>query len=419
MKKDRIDMLGRIVSTHGALVALFALPVIMAGPLAAADLGGDCCADLEERVAELEATVARKGNRKVSLSISGQVNTGVLYFDDGRESNAYITDNDNTSTRFRFLGSAKINSELKAGFLIEVEAEVASSNLVTQLSDDPNSALSIRHSAWWLESSRLGRITVGQTSPATDDIILSDAAGAGPAAFSDQLIANSIFYRRNDGVLTDLSTNVVSGGSFDTARRNLVRYDSPLFHGAKLVASWGEDDFWDVALWYSGTLSNFKIVGGIGYLQDTDGFAAGLEQSELKGSLSILHEPSGLFGSFAYVHRDFAAPALDDLDYYYVNAGYVAKKLMPFGKTVFYGEYAEGEGVSTANPTAIAGTLDVGAVTDAELTVWGFGMVQHIAAAEMEIYALYKNLDLDATTGGGAVNTQDIDIVFTGARIKF
>ena len=31
----------------------------------AADLGGDCCGDLEERIAELEATTARKGNRKV------------------------------------------------------------------------------------------------------------------------------------------------------------------------------------------------------------------------------------------------------------------------------------------------------------------------------------------------------------------
>ena len=36
----------------------------------AADLGGNCCADLEERIAELEATTARKGNRKVSLTVS-------------------------------------------------------------------------------------------------------------------------------------------------------------------------------------------------------------------------------------------------------------------------------------------------------------------------------------------------------------
>ncbi|MDX2204604.1 MAG: porin, partial [Hyphomicrobiaceae bacterium] len=37
------------------------------GTAKAADLGGDCCADLEERVADLEATTVRKGNRKVSL----------------------------------------------------------------------------------------------------------------------------------------------------------------------------------------------------------------------------------------------------------------------------------------------------------------------------------------------------------------
>lgn len=39
----------------------------------AADLGGNCCADLEERIAELEATTARKGNRKVSLTSHGWV----------------------------------------------------------------------------------------------------------------------------------------------------------------------------------------------------------------------------------------------------------------------------------------------------------------------------------------------------------
>ena len=50
-----------------------------AGPASAADLGGDCCADLEERVAELEATTARKGNRKVTLTISGWVNEAVFW----------------------------------------------------------------------------------------------------------------------------------------------------------------------------------------------------------------------------------------------------------------------------------------------------------------------------------------------------
>lgn len=53
----------------------------------AADLGGNCCADLEERIAELEATTARKGNRKVSLTVTGWVSSQLFWFDDNIESN--------------------------------------------------------------------------------------------------------------------------------------------------------------------------------------------------------------------------------------------------------------------------------------------------------------------------------------------
>ncbi len=59
-------------------------------PVKAADLGGDCCADLEERVAELEATTVRKGNKKVSIILYGDVNHQVLFWDDGIETNAYV-----------------------------------------------------------------------------------------------------------------------------------------------------------------------------------------------------------------------------------------------------------------------------------------------------------------------------------------
>ena len=68
----------------GALVAAGLLVGgLSAGSASAADLGGNCCADLEERIAELEATTARKGNRKVSLTISGWVGEQVMWWDDG------------------------------------------------------------------------------------------------------------------------------------------------------------------------------------------------------------------------------------------------------------------------------------------------------------------------------------------------
>ena len=77
-------------------------------PAKAADLGGDCCADLEERVAELEATTVRKGNKKVSVTLYGKANQAVLFWDDGQEKNTYVVDNSYESSRFGFKGSAKI-----------------------------------------------------------------------------------------------------------------------------------------------------------------------------------------------------------------------------------------------------------------------------------------------------------------------
>jgi hypothetical protein len=49
-------------------------------------------ADLEDRVAELEATTVRKGNKTVSVTLYGQVNKAVLFWDDGFEKSTYVVD---------------------------------------------------------------------------------------------------------------------------------------------------------------------------------------------------------------------------------------------------------------------------------------------------------------------------------------
>src|SRR5262245_46715452 len=131
-------------------VALFAAAGLFVGGVAmpsakAADLGGDCCADLEERVAELEATTARKGNRKMSLTITGQVHRVVLWWDDGHSSRAYYgLDNTNSSSRFVLLGSARVNPSVSMGFEIMIEIEAGgTSSKVNQLDEDGK----IAHSA--------------------------------------------------------------------------------------------------------------------------------------------------------------------------------------------------------------------------------------------------------------------------------
>ena len=104
-----------------ALSCVVGATVFVAKPAKAADLGGDCCADLEERVAELEATTARKGNKKVSVQIYGKVNYAVMFWDDGGEQNVYSVNNYNESSRTGFKGNAKISDDWSAGYRLEWE----------------------------------------------------------------------------------------------------------------------------------------------------------------------------------------------------------------------------------------------------------------------------------------------------------
>ena len=120
-----------------SLAALIAGGMMVATSSAnAADLGGDCCADLEERVAVLEATTARKGNRKVSLKIYGQVNQSLLIWDNGDDSDAYVVDNDSSASRIGFKGKAKISNDWSAGYRIEIGTYSAESDRVDENNDD-------------------------------------------------------------------------------------------------------------------------------------------------------------------------------------------------------------------------------------------------------------------------------------------
>ena len=92
---------------------------------AAAD---DCCIDLDQRIDELEALTARKGTRKVSLTVSGWVNEAMFAWDDGVTSDIYIGTNFVEQSRFRFAGDAKINKEWSAGYILEVGVQGHPSN---------------------------------------------------------------------------------------------------------------------------------------------------------------------------------------------------------------------------------------------------------------------------------------------------
>ncbi len=406
-----------------ALAGLSVMALTSSSALAA-DLGGDCCADLEERVATLEATTARKGNRKVSLTVSGWMNQNILVWDDGDESDAYVTSNGNDLGAINFSGEAKIRPGWTAGYEIELEIVAAGSDSVDQTNDDGETALEIAQSALFIESERYGTVTWGFADQASDGAPEMDLSGSENVAYSAVAdVAGGFQLRLSNGNLS--GGDITIGALFDNFNgdtANIIRYESPTIAGFVLSASWGEDDVWDVALTFEKELGEFEVAAGIAYRQNQDNDGADeLDQDTINGSISVLHNPTGLNVTFAAGQREFNdEPGRDDATFYYVKGG-ILKQYNSLGKTAIYGEYGQFDDVLVGDVTGVMG---VDAVSGSEAKVYGFGIVQHIDAAEMQVYVGYRHyeVDLDFTNGGVAVagpGVEDFDTIMAGARIDF
>lgn len=428
--------------------ALTAL-MLAAGPAAAADLGGNCCADLEDRIAELEATTARKGHRKVSLTIQGQVNKAVLLWDDSAERNAYVVGNKNDQSNFSLTGDAEISKGLKAGYDITIR-------LRDDLSDDADQdntrgsgdPFQVWQMHWWIESETLGKVSLGKASRVTDTAPESDLSETGVAGYAGvQDIGGAFSLRSSNGALTGLAWgDVYNHFNGDTA--NVVRYDTPIIAGFTASASWGEDDIWDVGLRYDGEGGGFKMSAAIAYTEITDapGEFADLDQSTLVGSVAVLHEKTGLNALVSFGHRQFSESVIDtdgvartpqDAKFIYAKLGWIAQ-MNSLGPTAFYGEYGwfkdyvsalddtvDEDGNGIGDGSDIAASLGGARIAGNTAQVWGAGLVQHIEAAEMQIYLGYRlhESEFDLRDAGGVPTAgnkiENFHTLIVGSKIAF
>lgn len=399
----------------------------------AADLSGGCCGDLEERVAELEATSVRKGNRNVSLQVYGQVNRALLIWDDSFGSDAYVVDNDTSSTRVGLIGEAQMKPGWFTGYRIEFEFKDSASDEVFNGGDEGSAAqeIRIRHSYWFIESEKLGRVSVGQQSPATDDITIINLG----AQMSDAALHynNSFGLRLNMalGLATDLTWGHFAH-SVDSLRGDFVRYDSPAIYGFVLSAAAGENDVWDVALRYRADWNSIRLAAGVGYMD-----AEEYEFQDVRGSASFMHMPTGLYLSVAGGVRDDESAVLgsgDGSTFYFTQLG-MKRQFLPYGHTTFYGEFGNYKDYTVGQLLKVAITPGQdygpwGKVTDSEVRRWGAGVEQSFDAAATVLYAQYHRYEADIAgmpmkTGGGGwddVKSLPVDpwsAVVLGARVQF
>ena len=294
-------MFGGLTKTSSRIAIAAALGMTLGGfamsasPAKAADLGGDCCADLEERVAELEATTVRKGNKKVSVTLSGWVVKLGSWWDDGHETNFYTGDKDTTlSSHFQISGSAQISPGWSAGYTIAVEVPGNSASVgfaENQFNDNAwacggqGNGINTLLSYMWIKSDVWGTTNWGQLSQATDNVaLLPDLSGTIIEANAVLFDGAGMFIRPKGAKNSnDLSTdfawgavvNCLSGGGgvgADCAGYpyNGFRYDTPTWAGFSVSTGYYEDDVWDVAVKYAADWNSIKFSAAVGYTQLTD-----------------------------------------------------------------------------------------------------------------------------------------------------
>ena len=349
------------------------------------------------------AKMVKSGKDKVSLSVSGQVNRMLLYASDGRDSRVFHADNDQSSTRVRFKGKAKLDDEWSAGATFEAELESNSSGKVKiDENIEKDVSLKERKLELFFKSRRLGKLSLGQGSTASDGSVEEDLSGTGvitSAGFGGT--GNSLAFVKSDSATREAAGARVGDlfSNYDgLSRRDRVRYDTPGFGGVKLSTSflggnWTGDSVdsgaWDAALRYGREFDGVEVAAAAAtWKKDKDTEGRG-------GSLSVL-APSGTSLSLSYSTRDEKG---QDSTFQYAKLGQIFDATSA-GKTavsIGYGRTEDQDG------------------TGNEGTYYDLAAVQKIKNLGAELYAVwgvYKAEIVDHPT-------EDITIFGTGARIKF
>ncbi len=382
-------MYRKTLLTSVAAAALFAFTVAYSAPASA---GGDD---------------TFKTGTKASLKLSGQVSRAVMMVDDGTNGQVFHVDNDNSSTRWRLVGSGKVTEKFSVGMRLEVQNESNPSNSVTMAGHESTThSISERYADVTLTHKDFGKLYLGQGDPGSNGTAEISLSGVSIGSYVDAKVWGGGILFVNS--VTNAQSGRSAGSGWDhhdgISRVDRIRYDTPKFAGFMGSVSHWQGDGWDITLRHAGKFGQFKTSAAIAYVDydqvSPGGQVANATDDRVDGSFSILHDSGLNITVSAGVDDNKAAGRADD-DHIYVQLGYIAK-LTDYGTTRF--------GVSWGNAN------DVGANGD-DYTVWSLAVVQNLKAIGADLFAAYRNHDLDAVAETDGLD--DIDVFVFGTRVSF
>ena len=415
---------------------------------------------LRSRLDELEArqqeaaepsVVAERAGRGVTLTLAGRVNQALLHAEQGDQDQAFVVDNDGSGSRFELLAETSLG-ELSTGVEIAVSAEVNSTDEIDFGSNEENDdALSdlgdFRQAHWFIESERLGYLSIGQGDTAAEDTAHVDLSGtdfAGSGSDVDDIAGGLQFSGEGDGFAGAVDGSLVEGDDDelddffdmqDGSRALRILYRTPEFDGAALKFSLQNDEEslegredgdeeegglsaavgveYGAEFGDGGELAleaSYRREESTEPVFDDLGFPAGeddLTDEFVVGSASILL-PSGL--NFTVAGSRGPIDGAEDTTAAFAKIGAIAE-LTSLGETRFTLDYFRGR------------NNDAFAAPDGELpTAESIGLfaVQDLRELNTELYVGARLYRLDGVfVEGTEVDVDDLTAAIAGARVRF
>lgn len=382
-----------------------------------------------------ETNVLATGNQNVRLTFSGQINRALNVVDDGLTTDLYQVDNENASSRFRFLGESNALEETQALALFEFEWPVNGSLDVNQLDqsvlDEMNKTFNIRLLEVGLSNNRYGSFFIGQGWMASDGTSEMDITGVTTPLWAGQTFgyagmmptvngedfdyiprratpdredfASEEEYEAALGNFAVASSNFVNvftlGNALDGLSRLVrVRYNTPVWNGFQLSGSAGTEDRYDVALRYAGQTDWARMAAGASWW--TDDSASGFEGVSASGSMVLTSDQWWNGVGFAAQYAKMSFDDLDNEPESWMGKLTYTRNFWEAGRTGFAVQYSHYEDFW------IEGT---------EFKLYGVGFSQNIDALGSEIYAgITQN---EFTVPGYDVN--DMTLYQLGMMVRF